>query len=66
MPCPEISHVKASCDLHSGCFAMVLTTGFYCDSGPHNVRKVRGAKYIVVSDLYPAASLVCAMIDGKV
>ena len=45
---------------------MVLTAVFYCDSGAHNVRKVRVVKYIVVSDLYPAASLVCAMIDGKV
>ena len=45
---------------------MVLTAAFYCDSGTHNVRKVRVVKYIVVSDSYPAASLVFAMIDGKV
>ena len=57
---------QTSCDLHSGCFAMVLTAAFYCDSGTYNVRKVRVVKYIVLSDSYPAASLVCAMIDGKV
>ena len=45
---------------------MVLTAVFYCDSGAHNVRKVRVVKYIDVLDSYPAASLVCAMIDGKV
>ena len=37
----QISH-----DLHSDCFAMVLTAGFYCDSRTHNVRKVRVVKYI--------------------
>ena len=37
----QISH-----DLHSDCFAMVLTAGFYCDSQTHNVRKVRVVKYI--------------------
>ena len=45
---------------------MVLTTGFYCDSRAHNVPRVRVVKYVVVSDSYQAASLVCAMIDGKV
>ena len=30
--------------LHSDCFAMVLTAGFYSDSGAHNVRKVRVVK----------------------
>ena len=39
---------QISRDLHSDCFAMVLTTGFYCDSWAHNVRKVRLVKYIVV------------------
>ena len=36
----QISH-----DLHSDCFAMILTAGFYCDSRTHNVRKVRVVKY---------------------
>ena len=40
---PQISR-----DLHSDCFAMLLTAGFYCDSRAHNVRKVRVVKYIVV------------------
>ena len=40
---------QTSRDLHSNCFAMVLTAGFYCDSRAHNVRKVRVVKYIVVS-----------------
>ena len=39
---------QTSRDLHSDCFAMVLTAGFYCDSWAHNVRKVRVIKYIVV------------------
>ena len=39
---------QTSRDLHSDCFAMVLTAGFYCDSWAHNVRKVRVVKYIVV------------------
>ena len=47
------THVKnlahqISRDLHSDCFAMVLTAGFYCDSRAHNVRKVRVFKSIVV------------------
>ena len=39
-------------DLHSDCFAMVLTTGFYCDSWAHKVRVV---KYIVVYGQIKAA-----------
>ena len=42
-------------DLHSDCFAMVLTTGFYCDSWAHKVRKVRMVKYIVVYGQIKAA-----------
>ena len=42
-------------DLHSHCFAMVLTAGFYCDSRAHNVRKVRGVKYIAVYGQIKAA-----------
>ena len=38
---------QISRDLHSDCFAVVLTAGFYCDSWAHNVRKVRVVKYIV-------------------
>ena len=38
---------QISRDLHSDCFAMVLTAGFCCDSRAHNVRKVRVVKYIV-------------------
>ena len=41
--------------LHSDCFAMVLTAGFYCDSRAHNVRKVRVVKYIVVYGQIKAA-----------
>ena len=37
----QISH-----DLHSDCFTMILTAGFYCDSRTHNVWKVRVVKYI--------------------
>ena len=37
---------QISRDLHSDCFAMALTAGFYCDSRAHNVRKVRVVKYI--------------------
>ena len=37
---------QISLDLHSDCFAMILTAGFYCDSRTHNVRKVRVVKYI--------------------
>ena len=37
---------QTSRDLHSYCFAMVLTAGFYCDSWAHNVGKVRVVKYI--------------------
>ena len=40
--------------LHSHCFAMVLTAGFYC-SWAHNVRKVRVVKYIVVYGQIKAA-----------
>ena len=36
--------------LHSDCFAVVLTAGFYCDSWAHSVRKIRVVKYIVVYD----------------
>ena len=39
---------QISRDLHSDCFAVVLTAGFYRDSRAHNVRKVRVVKYIVV------------------
>ena len=39
---------QISRDLHSYCFAMVLTAGFYCDSRAHNVWKVRVVKYMVV------------------
>ena len=46
---------QTSRDLHSNCFAMVLTAGFYCDSRAHNVRKVRVVKYIVVSGQIKAA-----------
>ena len=35
-------------NLHSDCFTMILTAGFYCDSRAHNVQKVRVVKYIVV------------------
>ena len=28
----ELGH-RVSCDLHSGCHAMMLTAGFYADSG---------------------------------
>ena len=38
--------LQISRDLHSDCFAIVLTAGFYCDSRAHNVRKVRVVKYI--------------------
>ena len=38
---------QISRDLHSDCFAVVLTADFYCDSWAHNVRKVRVVKYIV-------------------
>ena len=41
--------------LHSDCFAMVLTAGFYCDSRAHNVRKVRVVKYIDVYGQIKAA-----------
>ena len=47
---------QTSRDLHSNCFAMVLTAGFYCDSRAHNVRKVRVVKYIVVSGQIKAAN----------
>ena len=40
---PQISR-----DLHSYCFAMVLTAGFYCDSRAHKAQKVRVVKYVVV------------------
>ena len=46
---------QISRDLHSYCFAMVLTAGFYCDSQAHNVRKVRVVKYIVVYGQIKAA-----------
>ena len=48
---------QISRDLHSDCFAMVLTAGFYCDSWAHNVRKVRVVKfkYIVVYGQIEAA-----------
>ena len=39
---------QISRNLHSDCFAMVLTASFYCDSRAHNVRKVQVVKYIVV------------------
>ena len=41
--------------IHSHCFAMVLTAGFYCDSWAHNVRKIRVVKYIVVYGQIKAA-----------
>ena len=47
---PQISR-----DLHSDCFAMLLTAGFYCDSRAHNVRKVRVVKYMVVYGQIKAA-----------
>ena len=47
---------QTSRDLHSDCFALVLTAGFYCDSWAHNVRKVRVVKYIVVSGQIKAAN----------
>ena len=47
---PQISR-----DLHSNCFALLLTAGFYCDSRAHNVRKVRVVKYIVVYGQIKAA-----------
>ena len=46
---------QISRDLHSDCFAMVLTAGFYCDSQAHDVRKVRVVKYIVVYGQIKAA-----------
>ena len=46
---------QISRDLHSDCFAVVLTSGFYCDSRAHNVRKVRVVKYIVVYGQIKAA-----------
>ena len=48
---------QISRDVHSDCFAMVLTAGFYCDSWAHNVRKVRVVKfkYIVVYGQIEAA-----------
>ena len=46
---------QISRDLHSDCFAMVLTAGFCCDSRAHNVRKVRVVKYIVVYGQIKAA-----------
>ena len=39
---------QISRDLHSHCFSMVLTAGFYSDSRAHIDRKVRVVKYIVV------------------
>ena len=47
----QISH-----DLHSHCFAMFLTAGFYCDSQAHDVEKVRVVKYIVVYGQIKAAN----------
>ena len=46
---------QISRDLHSSCFAMVLTAGFYSDSRAHNVRKVQVVKYIVVYGQIKAA-----------
>ena len=46
---------QISRDLHSDCFAMVLTAGFYCASRAHDVRKVRVVKYIVVYGQIKAA-----------
>ena len=46
---------QISRDLHSDCFAMVLTAGFYCDSRAHNVLKVRVVKYTVVYSQIKAA-----------
>ena len=46
---------QISRDLHSYCFAMVLTAGFYCNSRAHNARKVRVVKYIVVYGQIKAA-----------
>ena len=46
--CPELNVAgQTSRDLHSNCFAMVLTAGFYCDSRAHNVWKDRVVKYIL-------------------
>ena len=42
-------------DLHSYCFAIVLTAGFYLDSRAHNVGKVWVVKYIVVYGQIKAA-----------
>ena len=39
---------QTSRDLLSDCFAVVSTAGFYCDSRPHNVRKVKVVKCIAV------------------
>ena len=48
---------QISRDLHSDCFAMVLTAGFYCDSWANNVRKVRVVKYIDFYGQIKAADL---------
>ena len=46
---------QISRNLHSDCFAMVLTASFYYDSRAHNVRKVQVVKYIVVYGQIKAA-----------
>ena len=77
MACAEIARTsRLRATYRSACFAMVFTTGFYCDSRAHNqggrggglliMLNVRRVRNVAVSDSYSAASLVCAMIDGKV
>ena len=46
---------QISRDLHSNCFAMVLTAGLYSDSRAHNDLKVRVVKYVVVYGQIKAA-----------
>ena len=46
---------QISRDLHSHCFAMVLTACFYWDYRAHNVWKVRVVKYRVVYGQIKAA-----------
>ena len=56
---------QISRDLHSNCFAMVLTADFYYDSGAHNVRKVRVVKYIVVHRQIKAAEQKYSLNVGR-
>ena len=48
---------QISRDLHSDCFAMVLTAGFYCDSRASNVQKVGVVKYLDFYGQIKAADL---------